>query len=207
MVFKNIAQTGPVVTEADVKEDIAYANARLAQAGIVLKVLEIDLGLNNTGRARTAALANGWDPTRGKGTSDLIAMKDNDADSIDVFYVEKIIRPDGDKQPAFSVPFFLFRDEKKTNFIGIETGPDQRKDANGRPSDDPFVLPHEIMHILLNARHREREAATSLFNVIPNSGAVVGAPKRIGENLDTIGAGVGSSDTINLRKTAEDLWK
>src|SRR5262249_18023307 len=85
------------------------------------------------------------------------------------------------------------------NFIVMAQGFTQERPL------EPYVLPHELMHILLNAGHRRGEPNTALFNVRPEQGADVDAAKRIGPYPDAAAAQVGNDDTFIIRRAALKL--
>ena len=92
------------------------------------------------------------------------------------------------------------------NFIVINTLPVQGNDPC------PFLLGHEVMHILLDSEHRNAPGSpidpdTSLFakKGSTSSNTVVGS-KRIGPNLDTKPADkAGHTDTFDIREIVETL--
>ena len=65
-----------------------------------------------------------------------------------------------------------------------------------------MVLAHEMMHVLLNAKHRE-DPKTALFFGEATDGKPVTGPKRIGPYPDA--AKVGNRDTTTIRRTAENF--
>jgi hypothetical protein len=67
-----------------------------------------------------------------------------------------------------------------------------------------FTLPHEIMHILLNAGHRA-DPPTALFRGGTTIDKRVDGTKRIGPYPDATAAGVGTTDTTTIRDHAESL--
>lgn len=68
-----------------------------------------------------------------------------------------------------------------------------------------LTIPHEVMHVLLNASHRSNEPDTALFYEFSPAGKPVGGPKRIGPYPDAQSAGVGNDDTMQIRSIVEVL--
>jgi hypothetical protein len=206
VVFRKRDGSGPAATPAQVQADIDVANQRLAQSTIRLKaVVQPDVPLTGL----RAALADGFTPSSPgriySPSSDELAVigsKDSDPNSIDIFYVDLINAapgvPPADAAPAESYP----QDRNRTrmpaaqNFVVLV--PDFR-------ATEPFILPHELMHILLNRAHRPGEPSTALFRVVMGRGNVVDACKRIGPYPHAAAAGVGNNDTKTVRQHAEAL--
>ncbi len=198
VVFRNQDNTGPAVTRAEVEQDIEYANDRLAQSTIRLKVVEIDMGDEEGGVTLPAALEDGYTATPGDPYTSLtddetavIALKDGDDNSIDFFYVEDITNP-----LVVGASYYESAnqtgDDAADNFIVLQE--DLRTDD---------TLGHEIMHVLLNSGHRANEPETALF-VISGSSGVEGS-RRIGPYPDAATSGVGNDDTATIRSTSESL--
>ena len=154
-VFKD-ANGNPCATDMQINQDIEDANERLAQAGIVI---ERSNGNTADQLARPAALADGYSDSPGfvtLGTPDenaVAPLKDNDANTIDVFYVHLLVTGSG-RGTAYGVARNQSNDPKYNNMIIIGAG-----SAGG---GDPMNLAHEIMHILLNSPHRN-DPNTALF--------------------------------------------
>jgi hypothetical protein len=212
VVFRNAGGTGPGVSRADVEYDILRANQRLAQSTIRLKVVEIEMGgAGDPGVPRPAPLQDGTFDGNTQSqilalTLDeaaLVAAKDGDPNSIDVFYVGPFGPATAAVWGPYAVQYRAARNRtgnaNAKNFVVI--GP---RTAQLR-SDEPFVLPHEMMHILLDAPHRRNEPITALLYVRLGLRTAVGGAKRIGPNPEAEVAGVGNTDTSVIRVHAERL--
>jgi len=202
VVFRNQAGSDPAVTRAVVEADIATINERLAQSTIRVDVLSIDMGgAGDPGVALPAALGNGYTPTAESPitafTADelaVIALKDADDDSVDMFYVDEITIAD-----VRAVSYGVARNN------------------TGNPAGDNFIVisgterqvltaAHECMHILLNEPDRPNAPGTSLFKSGTTVDKRVDGTKRIGPYPDAATSGVGNGDTDTIRDHAEVLW-
>lgn len=183
----------PALTRDEVIADLERVDQRLAQATIrVLQPVAIDLG-GGQGRALPAALLDGFRPNRSvvrtptASERAIIELKDGNAATIDVFYVEEVLG----SAVATAYPPMRNRsgEPRLVDFTVV-----------GAKGKRPFTLAHELMHILLDSAHRTREPSVSLFRS-PTSGANrVRATKRVGPNGST---GVGATDTRIIRGAAQ----
>src|SRR5690606_22807012 len=124
----------------------------LAQAGIRLNVLSVNMGQGDGGvnfpAGQGADYSDGFDATLAgvitATTSDenaLFSLKDADQDSVDVFYVDFSTATEG----AFGVRGFQFRKGRN------QTGDIRNQNSLVMSSNrEVFTLPHELMHVLLN---------------------------------------------------------
>jgi hypothetical protein len=201
--------TTPVITRAGVIADLDTVDERFAQATIRLArdqqgTIEIDMGEEgDPGVALPGKMLDGFLRSIGvliptEDEEAIVAFKDADENSIDVFYVEKIFRVEN---PAAEVPAVAYnQDRNRTgnpalqNFV-VLSGPSKRV----------FSLPHEFMHILWNGPHRGGEPQTALFWAPTSPNKDVDGTKRIGPYPDAETAGIGNDDTTTIRSTAEDL--
>lgn len=197
VVFKNNAGNA-CVTRAQVEQDIADANERLAQATIKI-VPTFDFGgSGDPGVTQPAALNDGYtagallNPPNDDEQA-VIAFKDNDPNTLDVFYVENLTNSGG-RGTSYPKARNLSGDSKYNNWVVINNG-----SAGG---GDPHNLAHEIMHILLNAPHRA-DPSTALFRGGTDYDKNVNGTKRIGPYPDATAAGVGENDTNTIRTNAE----
>ncbi|MFO0807819.1 MAG: Ig-like domain-containing protein [Gemmataceae bacterium] len=191
----------PAPTQAQILQDLAVADERLAQAGIRLKLVN-----TITTVSRPAQVSGEFRPTDEQ-IAALAALKDSDDDSIDIIYVGRVLtrKRDGSVVQVPAAAFYRQGNPlPQANWIAMGQG----YGGIGRERD-PFVLPHEIMHILLNAAHRDQvplsDPSVSLFTVVDNIGNVVNAAKRIGPNPESEAAKTGQKDTFTIRGTAEHL--
>jgi hypothetical protein len=188
----------PARTRAEVLADIENTNERLAQACIRLNVTNINMGgAGDPGVALPAALAGGFTESPGLinnfNATELavIALKDADANSLDLFYVDTITNtPRAVSYPAVRN---LSADPNAKNFVVTSRGA------------TVLSLAHEIMHILLNSPHRANEPNTALFRGGTTPNKSVGGTKRIGPYPDASAVGVGNADTTTIRGVAEAL--
>lgn len=193
--------TTPAVTEGQVNSDIDLSNQRLGQATVRLNVIGLDIGSNQQGHVPPSALLDNYTSTPGvitSPTSDeqaIVQFKDGASDVVDVFYVD-VITTGAEYAEAYPKARNNTGNPDFQNFI-VLTFTDR--------STEPFVLPHEFMHILLNAPHRANEPDTALFNVRLGLGNIVTACKRIGPYPDATANGVGQNDTFTIRNASENL--
>jgi len=194
------SSTTPAISRAGVEEHLDAVDERLAQATIRLRrPVPIDIGGNlDTGRALPPALLDGVTVNSGFVTTftmdelAMIALKDGDANSVDVFYVDSYT----------GSPTVMEAYPEVRNQSGVPAGENfvvARTNATYQNS----VLAHEMMHILLNAPHRNGEPSTALFRSLQVGG--VAGTKRIGPYPDAQAAGVGYDDSETIRGTAEIL--
>lgn len=206
VVFQNNAGTASV-SRAQVTQDIANANARLAQSTIRVKAVNINMGgADDPGVPQPAPLTNGYvvgvlngdfshlNPPNDD-ESALLMYKDAVYETIDVFYVDYFTFPRAMACSYYSA-FNKSNVPQRNNWIVI----------NSQHTGHPHLLGHEIMHILLNSGHRTRlnEPDTALFNRIQNTLNVSG-PRRIGPYPDATTQQTGTKDTTILRDSAESL--
>ena len=209
VVFEKFTGSGPAEPVNHVQDDIQLLRERMAQSTIQVELLELDAGPNDQGVPLPGSLTDG-DFVQSALTNNqhtmfstdelaLIAAKDADPNSIDIFYVDSITPAVGTPPKAYSytatgtAPANQAQSVAGSNWIVMST--DTR----------PFTLAHEVMHILLNSGHRNLEAATSLFDHPTSPTNSVDATKRIGPNADTAAASVGDGDTAIIRAVAESL--
>ena len=121
----------------------------------------------------------------------MVALKDSNPNTVDIFYVDTITTV----PTATSYPTVRNRtgNAAAQNFIVTS------RTAN------VFSLAHEFMHILLNSPHRPNEPPTSLFRGGTTPNKSVGGTKRIGPYPQAAAAGVGNADTTTVRNSAETL--
>lgn len=201
VVLKNSGGTGSVVSRATVDSDIETTNERLAQAGIKLKVLSINMGTKGVAfpAGNGADYSDGLDATPGPistPTPDetaLFTLKDADKDSIDIFYVDFATVTSG----YFGVRGGQYR--KGRNQTGNITNQNNIIISSKR---EVLTLPHEIMHVLLDLAHRN-DAETALFRGGTSITKEVGGTKRIGPYPDA--AIIGQNDVTTIRNTSEKL--
>ncbi|MDQ3622823.1 MAG: fibronectin type III domain-containing protein [Verrucomicrobiota bacterium] len=197
VVFKNNAGD-PSATRQQVETDIADANERFAQSAIrIVPTFEFG-GEGDPGVDQPAPLTDGFTPSpRLNPPSDdevaVAALKDADANTLDVFYVETIPEARGSAYPAVRN---LSGDPAYNNWVVVV--------GSSSGGGDPFNLAHEILHILLNSGHRE-DPPTALFKAETTESKEVGGTKRIGPYPDATSAGVGEDDTPTARENTEVL--
>jgi|GEM_PF-3534698 len=205
VVLKNSAGTGPVVPQATVDADVETVNERLAQAGIRLNVLGVNLGAGSAGvdfpTYPGANYADGFDMTLALVATTitpdehaLFSLKDADKDSIDIFYVDFSTATEG----AIGV-----RGGTLNSQINNATGTLKLQNNIVMSSNrTTLTAPHEILHVLLNSNHRP-DPATALFKGGTTASKDVGGTKRIGPYPEA--ATVGNNDVTTIRKAAEKL--
>ncbi|MBP7950450.1 MAG: hypothetical protein KA004_12410 [Verrucomicrobiales bacterium] len=198
VVFQNAAGQ-PCVNQASINKDIDDANERLAQAGLRIKAT-FDLG--NGGYPIPQSLQDGYDGSPSVinlPTADERAVtekKDGDANTVDVFYVEKM-NTNGGRGTSFPAARNSTGDQRYSNWMVIS--------ATASGGGDPFNMVHELLHVLLNSPHRNGEPATAVFKGGTSLNKAVGGTKRIGPYPDASTSGVGQSDTTTIRQNAETL--
>jgi hypothetical protein len=217
-VFRNQADTAPSATQAQVETDLRLANERLAQSTIRIVTTMIDMGgAGSPGIPRPTAFYDGiYNASQvfpiAYHTTDeraLMTMLDgNAANTIDIFYVGCEIGP-GYPADTYALAYGAFTnaeaaapDAKK--FIAVIKHIGQRPDA-------PYVIAHEMMHLLLNRGHRDMEPENSVFHGVQTNGDhVQDGRKRIGLYLGETSSGpvntsVCDGDTGTIRNWAETL--
>jgi hypothetical protein len=122
----------------------------------------------------------------------VIALKDEDENTVDVFYVSDITNP-GNNATAYGVARNHTGNADGQNFVIVQA------------DHEDLTLAHEMMHILLNEPHRFNEPTTALFHAFSVVGKPVDGRKRIGPYPDAAANNVGNDDTFDIRETAEDL--
>ncbi len=186
----------PSITTTQANTAVADANERLAQAGIRAKIVGSIQTVN-----RPAALADGFTQSAGLVTTPtadeaaLVALKDTDANTVDVFYVESL--------PARGIAYPAVRNS--TGNAAYKNWVVLKSDT---PGTYPHTLPHELMHILLDSPHRSSPAdpSTAVFYASGTSANKdVTGTKRIGPYPGATTAGVGEDDTETIRENAETL--
>jgi hypothetical protein len=204
VVMKNSGGTGPVVPKTTVDADIETTNERLAQSGIRLKVVSINMGQGNSGVAfparQGASYSDGFDatltltvPALSPDEDALFGLKDGDKDSIDIFFADfSAATAAGFGQRGFAYQQII-------NLTGNIKGQNNILMSSNRTT---LTMPHEIMHILLNANHRA-DPATALFKGGTTPSKAVGGTKRIGPYPDA--AIIGRADTTTIRQSSETL--
>lgn len=196
-VFTDVNGT-PCVTDGQIDQDIENANERLAQSGIVIQRSN---GNTPDRLPQPASFSDGYSSSGGHitiGTADenaIAPLKDNDVNTIDVFYVPLLIT-DGGRASSYPVDRNLSNDPKYNNMIVVSAG-----SAGGV---HPITLAHEIMHVLLNSGHRN-DPNTAVFRGGTSPTKAVGGTKRIGPYPDATTSGVGQNDTTTIRQNAETL--
>jgi hypothetical protein len=202
--------TTPAETRTGVTVDLDTVDERFAQSGIrTRKPVTINLGgPGDPGVVLPPALLGGYIASAAQiavptpSEQAVVAFKDADPNSIDVFYVDMLFaHPPGAfiPVPGTSVPRFwnLTGNRDFQNFIVL---PSRR---NGRRV---LTLGHEIMHILLNQGHPRGggDPSTALFHTTEDHKRP-DSTKRIGPYPDAQAAGVGQRDTETIRSTVENL--
>jgi hypothetical protein len=196
----------PSVPRAQVLIDIANANERLAQSTIrlVAEPNDIDMGgAGDPGFPQPAALSDGYTysppPVLLPPSADesaVLPFKDGDDQTIDVFYIGSLITS-GAAGTSYPEIRNLSGNLGWKNWFVIASW------ASG--GSQPNVFAHEVMHILLNAGHRDQglEPVTALFRQVQTTG-IVGGTKRIGP-YPPAALSVGNGDTTTMRAAAETL--
>jgi hypothetical protein len=198
-VLKN-ALGDPSATSAQVDELVAEVNERFAQVGIELDVIK-DFGSGATGITRPTSILDGFDGASGTLTSpttdeqDLVALKDGDSNTVDVFIVETM-NTTGGKATAYS---------SSRNVTGFSQYSNWAVLSSSIVGTSPNTFAHELMHILLNHAGHRADPATALFNGTPSTTKAVSGTKRIGPYPDATTATVGEDDAITMRANAENL--
>jgi hypothetical protein len=214
VVMKNSAGTGPVVPRTTVDEDIDATNERLAQSGIRLKVLNVNMGAGDSGvdfpAMQGANYTDGFDATIGPFTivldtpvlqpltttspdeNALFSLKDTEIDSIDIFYTDFSVAT----SELFGPKAFQYRKWRNNtgNIINQST-------ALISSNRTVFTMCHEIMHILLNSG--EHGTATTAVRYAPTTGKEVDGTKRIGPYPGS--SIIDRDDTTTIRQSAETL--
>ena len=198
VVFQNAAGQA-CVNQASITRDIDDANERLAQAGLRIKPT-FDFG--SGGHPIPQSLQDGYDGSPSVinlPTADERAVtekKDGDANTVDVFYVEKM-NTNGGRGTSFPAARNGTGDQRYSNLMVVS--------ATASGGGDPFNMVHELLHVLLNSPHRNGEPATAVFKGGTSLNKNVGGTKRIGPYPDATNAGVGQSNTTTIRQNAEIL--
>ncbi len=196
--------TTPSISKSAVDADLDIVDERLAQSTIRLKrPVDIDIGgEGDPGKKLPSAMLDGFsrsdNPKRMETLTDdekaIVAFKDSEADSIDVFYVDRVFTDDTPpasiRGHAFINKFNETGDAKYQNFVLISA------------TKGPFTTPHEFLHVLLDSEHRADDPETALFKSPTSSSNAVGGTKRVGPYKDD---GSGDMDTRTIRATAENL--
>jgi len=191
-------ETQPVITRQSVEDNLEVANECFAQATIRLSDMAIDDG-DGRGHDLPPELLNGTEVTTAVPYNNLtddeqalVALKDNDENSIDVFYVPSFsnIAARGIARPVFANNT---GNDDAENYVLID------------PSRDLFTVSHKLLHVLLNSGHRQNEPNTAVFHSPTSANNAVDATKRIGPYPDATNAGVGANDTTDIRGNAENL--
>lgn len=202
VVFQN-SLGNPVITRAEAEANVSNANARLAQAGIIIKATydlngENDIGHPGMEGTFTPSVFPLQNPNAQE--QQIVGFADEDNNSIDVFYIEDLNFGAGISYRAGNNNT---NDQSYQNFTII--------DSFLAGNTNPNTLPHEIMHILLNSSHRDdfpdpEDPYTSLFYKDTDPNQDVQGTKRIGPNSETEPENVaGHDDVTKLRETAENL--
>jgi len=212
IVLKRFTGTGPAQTLNAVQADLQRAGERMGQAAIEL-ACSIEMGPDGSGVSLPQALQDGnftvsQLDNNGQHTSfsddelAVIALKDTNPNSIDVFYVFDVI---GTSDRAHSYT---------ATGASLASAADSVAGTNWVVMTNDvriFTLAHEFMHILLDSGHRlpdesppPHDPMTSLFFAPTSNANSDTATKRIGPNLDTANA-AGDQDTFTIRDRAEAL--
>jgi hypothetical protein len=203
----------PSASPIEVETDLNTVDERFAQSGVrVRRPVEIDWGggaagrTGPTGRVLSSALLNGYTfsepssqppgPPPTASEKAVASLRTAVPNVIDVFYVRSLFSESDPNAPmpgcARAALINHTGDPRLQNFAVVSSA---RK---------VFTVCHELMHLLLNAGHRDGEPSTALFNVTLDSKAP-NSTKRIGPNFDAATARVGVFDTAEIRKSVEDL--
>ena len=206
-VFKKFDGSAPAVSRAEVEAAVRIASERFAQANIVCEPT-YDFGQGNAGipmpTGQGIDYSDGFDCVTIYGWSlhaeeeALFAFKDGDDNSIDVFFVERFSQPAinlfGGRGRSYPASYARGNVKYKNNAMCTVGG------------SDPFNLPHELLHDLLNRAHREPgEPTTALFKGGTSPTNVVNGTKRIGPYPDAAASNTGNDDVTTIRANAETL--
>jgi hypothetical protein len=258
VVFRKPDGSGPVVNRRHVEQDIVVLNETLAQATIHVRTqdVKIDMGHGDAGVVLPAGSGLNWTdgftgtahdlqwlpirpafpPVMGIPiTPEEIALfrfADEDPDTVDVFYVTRIVQLKAGSNPESQrgVSYGAYRN--KTGWpaasgnivLAYDRDPhDPEKDKAKRlASKSILTFPHELMHILLDMPHRTvqkgdtigGEGSRSLFmssyyDDAKNRSSYYGT-RRIGPfrgpKCDTFTKGIaGARDTFTIRDNTERL--
>ena len=202
VVFRNSANTASVITQADLDTIINDTNERLAQAGIQVTVAgtQFVTMANQPADLSDGFTTGSFNPPNADENA-LLAFKDSDNATVDVFYVDNIIA--GNSNPR-GIAYPVVRN------VGNVPNGNNWTVVNGLTAG-PHTLAHELMHILLNSGHRNDasgnplDPVTALFRTGTTSTKDVGGTKRIGPYPDAATAGVGNNDVTTIRAVAETL--
>ncbi|MFY0576258.1 hypothetical protein ACN28S_19565 [Cystobacter fuscus] len=126
----------------------------------------------------------------------ILAYKDSNANTIDVFYVERLLNSGG-RGTSYPKARNQSGNPLNSNWVVMSSAT-----AGG---GYPNTLAHELMHVLLDTAHRPNEPATALFRGGTTPNKSVGGTKRIGPYPGAASAGVGNSDVTVIRANAETL--
>jgi len=212
-VFSLPDGSAPSATRAEVLDEIERANERFAQSTIRFELTgSVDMGITGRGVALPPALLDGFtspapvDRPPNVDERQVAALVDQDPDSIDIFYVPfRMIGPfiDTNNQPKTATPPGVSYPEARRfsdgsvlkNFLLVTSPSVVSRLA------EPYILPHELMHILLNnPSHRVGDPQEALFNR-DSDGRL---RTRIGPfSRDT--QHIGDADTATMRQHAERL--
>src|SRR5439155_17199469 len=130
--------------------------------------------------------------------------RDQDPNSIDVFYISPNPGIKDPTHPNLVIPGVTYNEAR----LGL-TDQTKKKAAQNfivlvggkKPVSTPFVLAHELMHILLNRGHRITGTPGSFTPLDPNTALFFGAPgpnsKRIGPYPQS--SPDGNEDTRTIR--------
>ena len=215
----------PVATAAFVNADIVAANQRLAQSAIrvelagpiqfqdapTLPMAAVDIlqtddtptpdGLGDLHEFPVSSAA----PTTEEAAVRGAGWNDGDPNTIDVYYVNRL--SDGSCGEAFTIAgnpeLFI---GSQLNSAALAAAPPAGVGTNCSRVNEPFVLPHEIMHILVDDGHPAPN--TNLENLQLTVGTAVTGAKRIGPYIDTTAIGnpiIRAGKTMEARMHAEML--
>ncbi|MCW5776445.1 MAG: hypothetical protein KIS87_08415 [Phycisphaeraceae bacterium] len=196
--------TTPVVSRSQVMADLATIDERFAQATIRLnRPVSINMGgTGDPGVVLPSVFLDGFvaaneDPLQNPTEDEqrVVGYADSNMHSMDIFYVDELLV---DTIPVYAYAYYpsanATQDSAYQNFCIVS--------ANIYTT---LSIPHEVMHVLLNASHRSSEPDTALFYPTPAAGKPVGGPKRIGPYPDAQSTGVGNDDTMKIRSIVEVL--
>ena len=215
VVFSRPDGSGPSLTLDEVTKEVKRANERLAQSTIHVEAVSVEMGNNRRGVALPQAFLDGFSSPVNPGLRsgrvvddrppnadelEIVALVDQDPTSIDVFYVPFLITGTVSGQPS-SVPASAYPEARFGGGSAIKNLVVISSPSDAPRGDDPYILPHELMHILLNDwSHRTADPTEALFSRTGDGKLRT----RIGPfSRDKLGTG--DSDTATIRRNAERL--
>lgn len=193
------------ITQAELDDDIARIDERMAQSTIRIKrPISIDFGPNSYGYPCPGLWLRGSAAFDAEPVfipnpptdfySAAIPFTSGDADAVSLLYLG-VGTGIGSLAQAFPAVRNQSGNSALSNWVAVDSVASRT---------DQFTMPHELMHILLDAPHRRGEPTTALFYETSTGPGVTGT-KRIGPYPDAASAGVGNDDTHTIRNVTENL--